>query len=172
MKDFLTLAHERFSVRKFSDRPVEEEKIGKIVEAGLCAPTACNYQPFKIWVLRSPEAVAAFNETTAYGFGAKVVFVVGGDDTKAWRRYKYDNRDFVDVDAAIAATQMMLEIHDLGLGSTWVGSFDQEKLKKLCPAMEGFELIAAFPVGYPAEDVKPSPSHTNKRAREEMVQEL
>ena len=172
MTTFSDLANDRYSLRKFEAGEVSQADIVKVIEAGICAPTAVNNQPFKIWVLRSPEAVAAFNETTAYGFGAKVVFVVGGDDTKAWRRYKYDNRDFVDVDAAIAATQMMLEIHDLGLGSTWVGSFDQEKLKKLCPAMEGFELIAAFPVGYPAEDVKPSPSHTNKRAREEMVQEL
>jgi len=172
MKDFLALAKDRYSVRKFSDRPVEDEKIGRIIEAGICAPTACNYQPFKIWVLKSPEAVAAFNETTAYGFGAKVVFVIGGDDGKAWKRAKYDNRHFVDVDASIAATQMMLEIHDLGLGTTWVGSFDQEKLKRFLPQMEGYELIAAFPTGYPAEDAVPSRNHGIRRTAEEASEIL
>ena len=50
MKDFLQLANDRFSVRKFADKAVEQEKIDRIVDAGLKTPTACNLQPFKIWV--------------------------------------------------------------------------------------------------------------------------
>ena len=56
MKDFLELAHERFSARKFDGRDIPQEDIEKIIDAGVCAPTAVNNQPVKIWVFRSEEA--------------------------------------------------------------------------------------------------------------------
>lgn len=55
--DFATLAAERYSLRKFSDRPVEEEKLQAVLESGRSAPTAHNLQPQRILVLRSPEAL-------------------------------------------------------------------------------------------------------------------
>ena len=66
--DFLNLAKDRYSVRKLSDKPVEPEKIEAILQAGLAAPTACNNQPFKIWVLRSPEAIEKTAELTPFTF--------------------------------------------------------------------------------------------------------
>ena len=57
--EFLKLAHERYSCRSLSSAPVEQEKIDRILEAALAAPTAKNQQPFRIWVLRSAEAKAA-----------------------------------------------------------------------------------------------------------------
>ncbi|MBQ3092271.1 MAG: nitroreductase family protein [Clostridia bacterium] len=166
--DFLQLSHDRYSVRKFKDTPVEQEKIDKIIEAAMTAPTACNWQPFKVWVIQSPEAVAKVYETTPYTFGTKLFFVIGGDPKTAWTR-KYDQKGFADVDATIVATQMMLEIHDLGLGTTWVGSFDEPKLKAAFPEMEGYELIAMFPTGYPADDAEPSKLHAVSKAKEELV---
>ena len=55
--EFMELAKKRYSVRKFSDRPVEKEKLGKILEAGNIAPTAKNQQPQRIYVLQSAEAL-------------------------------------------------------------------------------------------------------------------
>lgn len=54
---FLDLAKKRYSCRKLSAQPVEEEKLQKILEAGNLAPTAVNKQPFRIWVLKSEEAM-------------------------------------------------------------------------------------------------------------------
>jgi nitroreductase len=48
---FLDLVHERFSCRKFDSKPVEQEKIDKIIDAAMAAPTACNMQPFKVWIM-------------------------------------------------------------------------------------------------------------------------
>ena len=56
MKDFIQLAADRFSVRGFADREVEAEKIERIVEAALRSPTACNLQPYRIWIARSGDA--------------------------------------------------------------------------------------------------------------------
>ena len=169
--DFLNLSRDRYSVRKLSDKPVEPEKIEAILQAGLAAPTACNNQPFKIWVLRSPEVIEKMAEMTPFTFGAKVILAVGSKAEEGWVR-KYDQKNFADVDAAIVATHLMLAIHELGLGTTWVGSFDEGKLKAAFPEMEGYSLIAMFPTGYPAEDAEPSRLHLVSKEKAELVAEL
>ena len=171
--DFLTLAKERYSVRSLSDRPVEPEKIEKILEAGIAAPTAKNGQPFKIWVMESEQARAKAAEATPCAFvkDAPVVFVIGADPEAAWKR-PFDGHNFADVDASIVATHMMLEVHDLGLGTCWVGFFDPAKLKGAFPQMEKYELVCLFGVGYPAADAAPSDRHALTRPREELVETL
>lgn len=169
--NFLTLAHERYSCRRFSPIPVEQEKIDKILEAAMVSPTAVNYQPFKIWILQKPEDLEKVRQTTQYTFGAPMIFAVGGNASEAWVR-KYDQKTFVDIDAAIVATHMMLEIQDLGLGTTWVGSFDEDKLKELFPALAGHNIVALFPTGYPAENAHPSKLHTTFRDMDALVEYL
>lgn len=171
--DFLNFAHERYSCRSFTNQPVEQEKIDKIIEAGRVAPTAVNYQPAKIWVFQSPEALEKLRQTTPFPFvkQASVVFVVGGDPNQAWVRH-FDEKNFVDVDSSIIATHMMLEIQDLGLGTTWVGHFDADKLAALFPEMQGYNLTAMFPVGYPAENAKPANTHTIYKPLDKMISVL
>ena len=166
--DFLELARERYSCRQLSNRKVEKEKLDKIIEAGILAPTATNAQPYKIWLIESCEAKEKLAKANRYQFGAEVFFVVGAKKDEAWVR-KFDNYNFADVDASIVATHMMLEIADLGLGTTWVGHFDEPLLKEEFPEMKDYELIAIFPVGYPAEDVKPAERHNIRRNVEEAV---
>ena len=96
---------------------------------------------------------------------------MGGSLEEGWVR-KLDQKSFVDVDASIVATQMMLAIHDLGLGTTWVGWFDNDKLMENFPEMQGYSVVALFPVGYPAEDSAPAPYHTTYRPYEELVKKL
>ena len=169
--DFLTLAKDRFSCRKFDERQVEQEKIDKILEAAISSPTAKNLQPYKIWAARSPKALEKVRGVTPCHFGAPVIFVLGSRNADAWVR-PYDNRPFGDVDAAIVGTQMMLEIHDLGLRTTWVGNFDAPKLKELFPEMAEYDLTAMFPTGYPADTAKPSGRHTDRKPAEELVKYL
>lgn len=174
MTDFLQLAKDRYSVRKFDGtREVSREQIDSILEAAVCAPTAVNNQPFRVWVLTSDDARAKAASATKMAFLAEthVIFAVGAKEDEAWVR-QYDGKNFAEVDASIAATQMMLEIHAQGLGTTWVGHFDAPKYKELFPEMSGYSLIALFPVGYPAEDSEPSPRHTEKRPSTELVKEL
>ncbi len=156
--EYSALMKDRYSVRKMDSRPVEEEKIEKILEAANLAPTATNAQPFRVWVFRSAAAVKVMREATTYDFGADLFFLVGGKKDEGWVR-PYDGRPFADVDACIAATQMMLAIHDLGLGTTWVGKFDPEVLAKAYPETKDYDLIAVFPTAYPAKDAQPAPKH-------------
>ena len=169
--DFLELAKERFSCRSLKCTRIDKELIDKIIEAGIAAPTAVNKQPYKIWYMQSPEAKERIKEVTRFDFNADTFLVVGSKAEDAWVR-KYDGKNFADVDAAIVATHMMLEIQDLGLRTTWVGHFNAPKLKELCPQMKGYELIAIFPIGYPAEDGVPSERHEDRRSKEEVIQVL
>ena len=169
--EFLELAKERFSCRSLKCTRIDKELIDKIIEAGIAAPTAVNKQPYKIWHMQSPEAKERIKEVTRFDFNADTFLVVGSKEDEAWVR-KYDGKNFADVDASIVATHMMLEIQDLGLRTTWVGHFNAPKLKELCPQMNGYELIAIFPIGYPAEDGVPSERHTDRKSVEEVVSVL
>ena len=168
---FLDLAHERYSCRKLAPTAVEQDKIDRIIEAAIAAHTAVNYQPFKIWIIQKPEDIEKVAQTTAYTFQAPMIFAVGGKPEEAWVR-KYDGKNFVDVDASIVATHMMLEIQDLGLGTTWVGSFDEDKLKDLFPQLKGYNIVALFPTGYPAEGAHPSKLHTTRKEESVLVEVL
>ena len=169
--NFNELTYDRYSVRKFSDREVEQELIDKILETGINAPTAANRQTYKIWVLKSEDAMKKVSETTKYLFGAKVLIAIGSKAEGAWVRPS-DGYCFADVDATIAATQMMLAVHELGLGTCWVGYMDTVKLAELFPEMKDYNMVAFFPIGYPAEDAEPAPMHTQRKTRDEIVEEI
>lgn len=93
--------------------------------------------------------------------------VTGALPDEAWVR-PADQMNFACVDAAIAATSMTYEITNLGLGTTWIGHFDPEKLKEAFPQMRPYMLIAIFGVGYPANDGKLNPIHFKRKTLDEL----
>ena len=167
--DFLQLARERYSCRKFADRPVEAEKLERILAAGIAAPTATNAQPYRIWVIESPEAVEKIRACTGCHFDTKTLLLVGGKADAAWVR-KFDGRNFADVDAAIVGTHIMLAASDLGLGNVWVGSFDPARIKADFPETEGYEVVCLFPVGVPAAG--PAPGHAQRQPLDAFASEI
>ena len=169
--DFAKLAAERYSLRKFSDRPVEAEKLAAVLESGRNAPTAHNFQPQRILVLQSPEALEKVDGCTGAHFHPPVMLVVAYDPAVSWKR-ETDGKDHGEIDAAIAATQMMLQAADLGLGTTYVGMFDPEKLTAAFPEMAGLVPIAMLPLGYPAEGAHPARLHTDRKPMEQLVKYL
>jgi len=168
-KNFLTLAAERYSCRSFTQEAVAEEDIQRILEAARLAPTAVNRQPVHIWVVQDKERLQKMKEATAYTYGASVIFIVGCSPEDAWVR-KYDGKNGAEVDAAIVGTHIMLEVADLGLGSTWVGSFDPAKLKEAIPEIDEWIPIALFPVGH--IEGQPSPRHGERKSIDELVTRL
>ena len=168
--DFFTLIKDRYSCRKFADKPVSDELIAKIIEAGRIAPTAKNVQPVKVWVFRSADALEKVKSCIPFEWvgNAQAVIAVGGTKGGAFIRPS-DIRNFQDVDASIVATHIMLAIHDLGLGSTWVGLFDVPKLMDLFPDTIWYDMIAMFPVGWPADDAVPSERHYVRKSCDKLV---
>lgn len=125
--NFAELSAQRYSLRKFSDRPVEDALLQQVLEAGRNAPTAHNNQPQRIFVLQSPEAMERADACMGSHFHPPVLLAVAYDPAAAWDR-EDDGKNHGEIDATIAVTQMMLQAADLGLGTTYVGMFDPEKL--------------------------------------------
>ena len=169
--EFQELIEKRYSCRKFSNKKVEPELIEKIIEAGRIAPTAVNTQPFKIFWFNSEQARDNIRQASSCTFGADQFLIVGYKEANGWER-PFDQRNFADIDAGIAATHMMLAIEDLGLSTTWVGYFDAPMLQSLYPQMKAYHLIALFPIGYAAEDAVPSERHFKRKSKEELVEIL
>ena len=166
--NFLELAADRYSVREFSPRPVEEEKMKKILAAAKVAPTAVNFQPQKLYVIKSPEAVARLSGLRNI-FGAPVAIVVCYDETLSWKNGKDNGHDSGEVDASIVTTHMMLQAWELGIGSCWIGSFNPKEVAEAFDIPANEHPVCILPLGYPAEGCKPSDRHASYRSDEEMV---
>jgi nitroreductase len=156
--NFLELAKDRYSVRKFSDKKVEQEKLDLILEAGRIAPTAVNFQPQRILVIKSEESLEKLKSCTIYHFHAPMALLVCYDTNVSWKR-PYDKEDMGVVDASIITTQMMLQAADLGLGTTWVGHFDPEAIRSAFEIPDFLIPVALLPLGYPREDCIPHKLH-------------
>lgn len=166
--DFLELAKERYSVRKFDSKPIEAEKVNLILEAGRLAPTAVNYQPQRILVLQTEEELQKLEASNPYRFGQTLVLLICYDKTVSWKR-KYDNQDSGEMDASIVATHMMLEAYNLGIGSTWVGHFDPQILRESFAIPENLEPVLLLMLGYPGKDAEPNPLHFKRLDKEQTV---
>lgn len=162
----------RYSVRKYQDRPIEDEKLSRIIKAGLIAPTACNYQPQRIFVLKSEEALAKIRSITRCAFNAPVVFLLAYDETEEWHNPLQEGIVSGPQDTSIAATQMMLAAWDQGLGSCWVCFFPNDEVAKAFDLPEHIKPVMLLPVGYAAEDAVPAKGHMEKRPAEELLKVL
>ncbi len=170
-RDFLELAEARYSVRKYDERPIEKEKLDRILRAGQVAPTAANRQPQRIFVLQSAEAIEKIRAITPFAFNAPCVFLICSDYSEAW--VCVDGHNSAPIDAAIVITQMMLEAWDEGLGSCWVRGFDERVISKAFDLPENIRPIALLPVGYLSERSRPAKGwHDKRKALDETVKYL
>lgn len=154
--DFITLTKARFSHRTFSEQPVEKEKLDLILEAGRLAPTAGNYQPQRILVIQSVEAIEKLKKCTPCHYDATLILLICYENIS---KNPFTGKDIGDVDASIVTTHMILEATDLGLGSVWVGYFDPEAIRKTFNLPDNYIPAALLPIGYPDDDAFPSPMH-------------
>ncbi|MDA8442954.1 MAG: nitroreductase family protein [Peptococcaceae bacterium] len=144
--DFLQLAKQRYSVRKFQTQKVEESKLMHILEAGRVAPTAANMQPQKLIVVQSDAALAKLATATNL-YGAPLALIVCADHTKAWKR-PFDAKQTVDIDASIVTDHMMLQATELGLGSVWICYFKPDVIRQEFNLPECVEPINILAIGY------------------------
>ena len=171
MKDFMSLAQQRYSVRRFKDEPVSQEAVDQILHAGHLAPTGCNNQPQRIFVIRSAEGMEKLRGCTKCHFDAPMAMLICYDKTECWTR-KYDGEQCGWTDASIVTTHMMLQAHDVGVGTTWVMHFDPFAVREAFSLAENIVPVALLPMGYPASDAQPHPMHSRFRDMEEIVSYL
>jgi nitroreductase len=157
--DVLEALKTRRSIRSYTEKPVEEEKLAHVLEAGRLSPSAVNFQPWDFVVLQDPAAKSRLSTayTRAWFSKAPVIIVVCATPAKAWKRS--DGEEFWKIDAAIAMQSMVLAATAEGLGTCWIGAFDEEKAKAALGVPQGVRVVAMTPLGHAAE----SPGQTTNR---------
>lgn len=124
---FDEVIQERYSVRRYADRPVEPQKLDAVLEEGRIAPTGGNNQPVHVYALQSMESLQKVRSLTRCAFDAPVVLLVTYDTDVEWKNPLNPTVSSGQQDASIAGTYMMLKATDLGLSTCWVNYFDVQK---------------------------------------------
>jgi nitroreductase len=154
--EFKELAKRRYSVRSFQSTPVAKEKLIDIIQASLLAPSAVNFQPWKFVIVTEPALLAKLHSCYHRDWfkTAPVCIVAIGDHDKGWHR-PTDDKDYTDIDVAIAIDHLMLAATEIGLGTCWICHFNAEKCAEIFGLSPNLEPIAMIPIGYPSSDIIP-----------------
>lgn len=170
--EFSKVIKERYSVRKYKPDMIWDDELNKILEAGMLAPTGCNYQPQRIYVLKSEEAIAKIRSLTHCAFDAPVVLLIALDDNADWKNpYEAGYRAGIQ-DVSIVADHMMLTAWDIGIGSCWVNAFRPSDVKEAFCLPENETPVLLLPLGYPAENSKPAKLHSESKDMSEIIKIL
>lgn len=162
--NFLNLVKERYSVRKYLNKPVESEKIERCIEAARLAPSTCNSQPWRFIIVDDTELKEAIVSETyshvlsfnSFSRQAPVLIIVISERKNISAKIAgiIKKRDFSLIDIGIAAEHICLQAVEEGLGTCMLGWFNEKAVKKLLniPQQNRIELIITL--GYPDESVK------------------
>lgn len=155
--EFSEVIERRRSVRKFADLSVEDAKLEYVLEAARTAPSAENHQLATFVVVRDPETRAIIGRPGSTQDGkwinrwlarAPVIIVACGDRSKTGPHHGVD---FWQIDTAIATEHLVLAAVDVGLGTCWVGAFDEPLVRNTLAIPQEVGILALLAMGYPAE---------------------
>lgn len=170
MWDFFGTVRHRHSIRKYhSDMAVEPEKIHAILEMACAAPSAGDLQSYRILVVQREAIRKRLREVAnnqAFIEEAPLCLVFCADSARAQQQFGERGKQLYAVqDATIAAAYAQLAIVAAGMGSTWIGYFDEAKVHEVLQLDDELQAVAMLSVGYPAE----LPEATARRKMEEVV---
>lgn len=156
--EFFEAIDSRYSVRKYSDKKVENEKIERIARSANIAPSAKNTNCVRIYAITNEQMLEKMKNVSPCTFDAPLLFVVCSDENEAWKNAEGHSRG--EMDAAIAADHIMLSAVAQGLGTCWVCMFDPCQMRKTLDIPENVVPQCIIVCGYAAEDSMPSERHT------------
>jgi nitroreductase len=171
MWDFFETVRHRHSIRQYlADHAIENEKLHAILEIACAAPSAGDIQAYRIIVVKNAatrQALSEAAEKQTFIAEAPVCLLFCADPERSAQQFGQRGRDLYAVqDATIAAAYAQLAIVAAGLGSTWVGYFDEQKVRQSVNLDASLQPVALLSVGYPAELPEPTP----RRKLEEVIQ--
>jgi len=151
----------RRSIRRYERRPIPEETLRLILEAGRMAPSAMNRQPWHFIVVTDPGLKERLSRGRWNRFLKDAAAVIVGCG-----EYGHPSAEkWTAIDVAIAMENMVIAAWALGVGSCWVGDFNEREVKELLGIPENIRIIALLSLGYPAEH----PTPRGKKPLEEIV---
>jgi nitroreductase len=154
----------RRSVRKYKKERIPKKIITQLLESARLAPSAGNRQEWKFIVVENEEKRKALALAAGQEFVGEAPVVIVGVALSPNRVMSCGVPAYA-VDLGIALTHIVLHGVELGLGSCWIGAFNQEEVKKILEIKEEYKVVALLPIGYPAE----SPTPRERKGLEEVV---
>lgn len=150
----------RKSVRAYDTRPIPDDVLMRVLEAGRVAPSASNAQPWHFIVVKSPEKREILSKRmfTSFLVGSPVVLVGCGER----------ERRFHVVDVSIAMQQIVLAATAEGLGTCWVGDFDDKVVRNLLKIPERYDIVCLLAMGYPSEKLDLTATLMRTRSRKKI----
>lgn len=155
MNAFDTMTARR-SVREYSQKKVEQEKLDIILSAARCAPTAANLQPVRLIAVREKEGLERIGKA-ANIYGAPLAIIACADTARACKR-PCDGKSTSDIDAAILTCHMMIAAASIGLDSVWICWFDPAVVRVEFNIPDSLEPVNILAVGYPKCDAPLPPT--------------
>lgn len=156
----------RKSVRMFLDKTIEQETLNSILEAGRLAPSASNRQEWRFVVVSDLETrkkiAEAANQQTFVGEAPVVIVACAETDNNVMMCGQL----CYPIDVAIALDHMTLAAVEIGLGTCWIGAFDEKRIKEILNIPEKIRVVELMPIGYPAN---PSPVNKHRLSLDEIV---
>ncbi|MCX6659961.1 MAG: nitroreductase family protein [Candidatus Bathyarchaeota archaeon] len=141
----------RKSIRKYLDRPVEDSKLNTVLEAGRLAPSASNRQEWRFVIVRESgtrkRLAEAAGGQTFVGEAPVVVVACAKTDGRVMRCGQLS----YPIDVAIALDHMTLAAVELGLGTCWIGLFEETRVKEILGIPEDIRVVQLMPLGYPVD---------------------
>lgn len=167
--DVMKAVKERRSIRHFLKKDIPDEIIDKLIDALIWAPSAGNLQSRKFYFVKNTElkeslAAAAFGQN----FIAEApLTIVACTDNKISKRYGDRGTHLYSIqDVSVSIMNMMLVAHEAGLGTVWVGAFNEWEVFEILQMPDNLRPVAIVPVGYPARIPSPTPRVSKKEAVE------
>jgi nitroreductase len=149
--EFIDVIRIRTSVRQFSDKSIQDDKITYVLECARIAPSWENKQCWRFIVVKNKETIEQIAKTSIINRWLKtapVLIVACADPTESGTK---NSIEYFTVDVAIALEQLILAATDLGLCTCWIAGFNEEKIKELLEIPKRIRVVALTPLGYPKE---------------------
>ena len=155
----------RRSIRKFTDEPVSEEDVLKLLHAGMSGPSACNRTPWEFFVVTNPEILEKLRKSARYSkIKAPLAIVVCGNLSKA---LPLQLSPFWIQDCSAATENILLKATDLGLGAVWCGihpmKTSEKKVSEALSLSEKLVPLNIIHIGHPAEFPEPRDQYNEKK---------
>lgn len=156
--DFYDVVRKRLSVRRYTGQPIPDDALARILEAARQAPSACNRQPWHLYLVTDATTRKALfhPEKQDWAGEAPLALVACSRPGEAWVRWA-DKKNHADIDLAILFEHLVLAAAAEGLGTCWICAFDPKHVRAVLALPPELEPVAMTPLGYPADAPQPRP---------------
>ncbi len=158
----------RYSVRSFSSKRVDEKTMSEILQGVRTAPTALNHQPYFIYVAQTEDGLEKVKKSFAPDYGSSTILIVCSDRNNTWEN-RYSKQENILQDIGIVSATVLYVAKTKGVDSCYVCNFNPEILKKELNLPNGICPESLIYLGYPSEGCKPSERHYQRRDLKEFV---